>query len=190
MRHVTGRRVRAFMCSCYLMVLAACGQVDLSWREDVQLEDGRMLLVKRTAQGKKLGEIGGPGGWEVAKMTLEIEAPESLARPPRWAEQLVPMVFDYDPSAREWYVVATFYMCKDWYRLGRPNLPYVQYRVNNGRWEQIALRPSLVGKRANLLTGVRSGGEPRRVTLDEKLRRGDKSDETFKKIAGVWHSNC
>jgi orotidine-5'-phosphate decarboxylase len=57
------------------LLLTGCGKVDISWTEDVALQDGTLLVVKRGAQGKKLGEIGGSGGWETTQMTLEIESP-------------------------------------------------------------------------------------------------------------------
>lgn len=174
----------------FVLLVAGCGNVDITWREDVLLEDGRMLLVKRTAKGKRLGEIGGPGGWEATEMTLEIEEPSSSANPPRWGERWVPMVFDYDSKTKEWYVVATFYMCEDWYDLGRPKLPYVEYRARGGKWERVPLNSGLFGKKANLLTAVRSGGEKRRVTIEDKTRRDWNAGRKFKEVSSTWYTSC
>lgn len=172
------------------LLLTGCGKVDIFWSEDVSLQDGTMLVVKRSAQGKKLGEIGGSGGWETTRMTLEIESPILATNPPNWSERWVPMLLDYDAQAKEWFVVATFYTCDDWYDLGRPKLPYIAYRTNGGRWEQVPLSPDLYGRKANLLTGPRSGGEPKRVTIQEKTQRDEHAGEKFKRVLSSWHTAC
>jgi hypothetical protein len=172
------------------LLLTKCGKVDISWTEDVALQDGTFLVVKRTAQGKKLGEIGGSGGWENTQMTLEIESPKVATNPPIWSERWVPMLLDYDAQTKEWFVAATFYTCTDWYDLGRPKLPYIAYRTNGGRWEQIPLNPELYGRKANLLTGPRSGGEPKRVTIEEKRLRSSGTAEKYKKVLDTWSTAC
>lgn len=173
-----------------VFVLASCGKVDIFWTEDVILQDGSSLVVKRGAQGKKLGEIGGSGGWETAQMTLEIASPKSNANPPAWSERWVPMLLDYDTQTKEWFVVATFYMCTDWYDLGRPKLPYVEYRARAGRWEQVPLSADLIGRKANLLTGPRSGGEPKHITVEEKTQRESDAAKKFKSILSSWTTSC
>ena len=172
------------------LLLNGCGKVDTSWTEDVALQDGTLLVLKRGAQGKKLGEIGGSGGWENTQMTLEIESPKVATNPPIWSERWVPMLLDYDAQAKEWFVVATFYTCTDWYDLGRPKLPYIAYNTNGGRWEQVPLSPDLFGRKANLLTGPRSGGEPKHVTIEEKIQRESDASKRFKNILDSWPTAC
>ena len=53
-------------------LVSSCGDVSLEWREEVRLKDGSIILVHRTVEGTKLGEIGGPGGWESKAMTVEV----------------------------------------------------------------------------------------------------------------------
>jgi hypothetical protein len=172
------------------LVLTGCGKVDISWTEDVALQDGTLLVVKRGAQGKKLGEIGGSGGWGNTQMTLEIESPKVASNPPIWSERWVPMLLDYDAPTKEWFLVATFYMCTDWYDLGRPKLPYIAYRTKGGRWEQVPLSPELFGRKANLLTGARSGGEPKRVTIEAKKLRDEHAGKEYKEIVSSWYTAC
>ena len=171
-------------------VLTACGRVDVTWREQVRLASGEIIVVARTAQGKRMGEIGGPGGWGATRMTLAIDQPKVAANPPAWSERWVPMLFDYDPDAKEWFLVATFYLCTDWYDLGRPKLPYVQYRARDGRWEQVPLDPKLFGRQANLLTGVNAGGEPAMVSVEAKERRDSGADKTYRQIVDLWPTSC
>ena len=170
--------------------LASCGHVDVHWKEEVMLASGQKIVVKRTAKGETLGEIGGPGGWRSTVMTLEIVDPKSAAHPPVWSEPWVPMVFDVDPDTGHWFVIATFYMCEDWYALGRPKLPYLQFVQTEGRWERVPLEEKFFGRESNLLTGPRSGGEPRLVTLKEKSGRNLVAAEKFRSVLAVWVTGC
>jgi hypothetical protein len=171
-------------------MLTACGRVDVEWKEEVRLNDGRVVIVNRTAQGKALGEIGGPGGWRATRMTVEIDQPRLPSNPPTWSERWVPMLFDYDADTREWFVVATFYTCRDSHDLGRPKLPYLQYRTRDGRWEQVPLDRRLFGRKANLLTGVNARGEPPLVTIDEKEIRDRGAGKKYGTIVDSWANPC
>jgi hypothetical protein len=170
--------------------LSACGIVDVAWKEEVKVADGQIIIVKRTAEGKALGEIGGPGGWRATRMTLEIDQPRLPTNPPVWSERWVPMLFDYDPGTKEWFLVATFYTCIDWRDLGRPELPYLQYRARDRRWEQVPLDSKLFGRPANLLTGVNARGEPRLVSVGAKERRDRGAGKKFQRIVDVWPTSC
>lgn len=188
---MNGKRVLSLLFFCALALLG-CGQVDLRWSEEVQLSSGKTIIVKRAAKGEKIGEIGGPGGWEQKEMSVEIDAKDSeIFNPPVWRTAYVPVLLDYDASRKEWLIVATFYTCQGWYDLGRPKLPYVEYRVaNSGQWRVVPLDAALIGRKTNLLTGVRSGGEPPMLTLKDKAGRGLRAGEKYRNIVGHWQSNC
>lgn len=170
--------------------LPACGRVDVRWKEEVKLASGENIVVARTAEGQRLGEIGGSGGWEATRMTLEIDQPKHAGNPPTWSDRWVPMLFDFDPESREWFLVATFYTCTDWYDLGRPKLPYVQYRTRAGQWEQVPLDPKLFGRPANMLTGVNAGGEPSLVSVEAKERRDADAGKKYRRIVDTWATSC
>ena len=172
------------------LALLGCSVFANSWQEEVLLISGELIIVKRTAQGSPLGELGGPGGWEAKEMSLEIEKPDRVNKPPEWRFAFVPMLFDYDAKNEEWFVVATFYTCGPWYDLGRPDLPYVEYRARQGAWEIVPLSPELIGRKANLLTGVSSKGEPPLVTLEEKKKRDGRAGASYRTILGKWHTTC
>lgn len=184
------QRILCWMACSALFLLSACGKVDIAWTEDVALQDGTVLLVKRTAQGKKIGEIGGTGGWEVTQMTLEVMAPATPTRPPIWADRWVPMLLDRDAHTGEWFLIATFYTCTDWYDLGRPKLPYVAYETRNGHWEKVRLRSEWFGRKNNLLTGPSSGGEPKHLTVEEKARREAHAGRKYRQILDSWNTSC
>lgn len=188
---VNKKRVLSLLVLC-VALLNACGQVDLKWSEEVQLSSGKNIIVKRAAKGKKIGEIGGPGGWEQKEMSVEIDAKDSeIFNPPVWRTAYVPVLLDYDTSRKEWLIVATFYTCQGWYDLGRPKLPYVEYRVaNDGQWRIVPLDAALIGRKANMLTGVSSGGEPPLVTRKDKAERDSEAAKKYQEVVGSWQSNC
>ena len=180
-----------FLALCF-SVLGGCGKVDLQWSEEVQLSSEKTIVVKRTAKGEKLGEIGGTGGWQQKEMSVEINARDSIAfDPPVWRTAYVPVLLDYDASQKEWLIVATFYTCQGWYDLGRPALPYVEYRVaDGGQWRVVPLDKELIGRKTNMLSGVSSGGEPPLLTLKEKKNRDLDAGKKYRNIIGYWQSNC
>lgn len=181
-----------FIVCFFCVLLCACEQqVVLKWSEEVELSPGKVIVVKRTALGKKLGEIGGGGGWEQKEMSVDIGLVEGAFTPPIWRTAYVPILLDYDALTKEWRIVATFYTCKGWNDLGRPALPYVEYRVSeNALWRTAPLDADLIGRKTNLLTGPRSGGEPPLLTLKDKKTRGTSAADKYRSIVGKYKSSC
>ena len=172
-------------------VLTACGEVDLQWSEEVQLNDGQIIVVKRTAKGEQRGELGGPGGWEETEMSIALGNASEGQEFPIWQTAYVPILLDYQPPEKTWSVVATFYYCTGWYNLGRPKLPYVEYQSKNGGpWAVVPLEERLIGRKTNLLTGPRSGGEPSFLSLQDKKGRGDNAADRFRRIIQSWRTTC
>jgi hypothetical protein len=173
------------------LCLLGCGAKKLEWTEEVQLQGGEILLTRRTALAQPFGEIGGPGGWENEGMTVEILAPKRPDNPTRWSAKFVPLLFDRDPETNEWFMVATFYTCTSWYALGRPKLPYTEFRFRNGQWVQQAMSQKFIGRAANMLTSIHSGGEPSH-TLASKLQSMSnlKIAPKFKLILDKWETAC
>lgn len=174
--------------SALTLLLAGCGKVDLAWSEEVVLADGRMLIVDRTAQGKKFSELGGPGGWDQADMSLAVvELPDGVRPPPPWRDAYAPVLLDYEPATGSWSLLATFYYCQTWYALGRPIPPYIQYRSADGSaWTRVPLEDRFIERKTNLLTGPSSDGEPDLVsaTAKEKIERS--SAVRFQRILRKW----
>lgn len=175
-----------------IFLLASCGEVNLHWSEEVLLSSGKTIVVKRSARGEKLGEIGGPGGWEQKEMSVEIDGGASgVFAPPVWRTAFVPVLLDYDVVREEWLIVATFYTCQGWYDLGRPALPYVEYRVSHGgSWRIVPLEAELIGRKTNMLSGISAGGEPALLTLADKAGRDRRAGEEYRNIVGKWQSSC
>jgi hypothetical protein len=171
--------------------VAGCGKSNISWKEEVLLANAEVIVVQRTAKTKAFGEIGGPGGWENEGMTVEIVKPLFADKPPVWNFPYVPLIFDRDTESKQWFMVATFYSCESWYELGRPRLPYVEFKVENGAWKKHQLSPSLIGRRANMLTSIRSSGEPDHTIATKTVVGSDPQiAPKFQKILNKWSTGC
>ena len=176
--------------------LSACqfGEKKIQFTEEVQFASGETVKVDRSIRGKALREIGGPGGWEPTYMSLDITARKTPDAPPKWEsfDGLLPILFDRDSNNGEWALLATFYTCEPWYQLGRPKLPYAEFRVRNGQWQRVDLSSQWLGREANVFTGMKSSGEPKLLTLAEKKRRN--SDPAiareYLKIVDHWSTGC
>jgi hypothetical protein len=124
-------------------------------------------------------------------MTLEIKTPKRPDNPPMWSNSFIPLVFDRDAKTQQWFMVATFDTCQKWEALGKPKLPYTEYRVQNGQWVQQALSPELIGREGNMLTSINSGGE-KDLTIEEKAKR--MSDMAIvkkaKRVVNEWRTGC
>lgn len=172
-------------------ILSACGKSNISWNEEVQINGSEIIIVKRTAKTKAFGEIGGSGGWENEGMTVEVIKPVLKDKPPIWDFPFVPLLFDQDAKTKQWFMVATFYSCPSWYDLGRPALPYTEYRLIEGKWIQKPLSQDLIGRPANMLTSIRSSGEPDHTIASKTAAMDDTTiAKTYLKILDKWSTGC
>lgn len=161
-----------------------------SWKEDVLLRDGSLIVVNRTARLSENFMAGGGGGVINKGMTLRWESTETKEMLNSWEDSYVPLIIDRDLKTREWIVVATFFHCNEWYKLGRPELPYVAYRYSNGVWVREALPSYFVGRKVNLYVAVR---KPRSEHIGLKWKDRAvpvNADEQFKLIVGEWKTTC
>jgi len=156
-----------------------------------------MIVVARTAQGRTYSELGGTGGWrDPVEMSIAItKAPGDIKLPPEWRDTYVPVLLDYDKSDKSWSIVTTFYYCETWHALGRPILPYIEYRsVNGAPWQRVPLEERLIDRKANMLTGPSTDGEPSFVTVEQKeriqLRAGSKYQRILRRWGGEEGNGC
>jgi hypothetical protein len=183
-------KLKPLMSFIALLTLLGCTK-QLKWEEEVKLQSGEVLLLTRTAQAKPFGEVGGPGGWANDGMTIKVKSPSKDNNPPPWAGKLVPVLFDRDPATNEWLIVATVTTCTDWYDLGRPSLPYAEFRTRNGAWKKQELSRDLIGRETNLLTSIHSSGETNQTIAEKDHAKTDPTiSPEFKRIINKWKSNC
>lgn len=162
------------------------------WKEEVQLQNGELLTVDRSIQFEFDRPIGGVGGSDVIESTLEISSPNRKDSPPQWRHPpFLPLVFDRDPDNNEWFIVATFYMCTDWYSLGRPKLPYTEFRYRNGTWIQLPLSEKLIGREGNILVpNGRDAGPDYSLQMKRDKLSDPRVSPEYKSIVRAWKTYC
>lgn len=175
-----------------VVTMVGCNRMSESWKEEVRLSDGRLIVVKRTAKGTITRDIAMRAtGWKPKETTLRIAQVEGAAKPPVWRSPLVPVVMDYDPASSTWSVVATHMFCGTWYEMGRPTSLYVQYiSVGGDAWRVVPLQPDWIGRQANLLTHIRPTGQPRLIREAYKETHWRQGSEQYKRISAKLKNPC
>ena len=150
-------------------LLSGCGEsvpTETSWREEVQLEDGTKIWVRRTVVGEAYTELGGYGEYQVSKEVLEVINAPGLGKPPVWSAKWRTLVLDRDKDG-VWYIVVTPLDAEGWTKL-EPKLLYAQFKAIDGQWRQVEIDPKLDARTANLEPRFRAGKMPEAVSLDDK----------------------
>ena len=150
-------------------LLSGCGEsvpTETSWREEVQLEDGTKIWVRRTVVGEAYTELGGYGEYQVSKEVLEVINAPGLGKPPVWSAKWSLLVLDKDKDG-VWYIVVTPLDAEGWTKL-EPKLLYAQFKAIDGQWRQVEIDPKLDARTANLEPRFRAGKMPEAVSLDDK----------------------
>ncbi|MFZ6748473.1 hypothetical protein [Undibacterium sp. Ren11W] len=166
----------------------------LRFKEEVQLASGEIIQVARAFKTEAFSELGGPGGWEAKFNSMVIIKPVRADNPPMWQSDagLIPILFDQDSQTKEWFVVTTFYSCEAWYQLGRPKLPYAEFRLRNGQWLSVPFSPLHIGRAANVLTRISNKKELPLHTLATKRERmsDPRTADEYIKIVDHWSTGC
>lgn len=177
------------------LLIAGCqfGNKDIHFTEEIQLASGEIVTAERLIKTTPLGEVGGPGGWESKYQSFQVSALNQANMPPKWesTDGLIPILLDRDQASNEWVLLATFYTCTAWYKLGRPTLPYAEFRVRDGRWQRLELSTQWFERPANVFADISSGGEPKSLTLIDKKKRADsRVAPEYRFIVSTWKTSC
>jgi hypothetical protein len=178
-----------------VMTFTGCesGKVDLKWQEEVKMADGQILIVNRTVKGQKFGGPWGEGGgWKTTERVLEVvKLPQDWPSPPVWRTEDIPILFDYQPEEHTWTIVNALQSCDSWKKMGRPEPPYIEDQSKNGGpWAVVPLEQRLIGRIANLLITLNSGGEPNLVTVSESEYRNRSTWRSYRIILPKVGNNC
>ena len=142
---------------------------ETTWKEEVQLQDGTRIWVRRTVVGKAHQDMmNGPGRGEyrVSAYRLEVVDSAGLPPPPVWESKWFHIVIDRDKEGT-WYVVVTPVNTKGWYDIS-PKYLYAQFKVINGKWQQVDIDKNLDARDSNLSPYIRIGKMPESVSLYDK----------------------
>ncbi|MDZ7656243.1 MAG: hypothetical protein U0997_09885 [Sulfurimicrobium sp.] len=106
-----------------------------SWKEEMALQDGRMLIVDRTLSYGRSAGIG--QGRLIDKRTLDFVIP-GTRQTVHWEgdEHVIPMLLDFKDGVP--YLAARPFSCFSFELLGRPIPPYMLFKYT-GQWERIAM---------------------------------------------------
>jgi len=120
------------------VLLTACDwfERDLEWKQEVTLQDGRIVTVDRVSKvtGKRFPE----GGNYDAYQSLTFTHPDTGERI-AWAppEHTGPVMLDFDGGNT--YVVVQAISSGDYNRIGCPNPPSLVYRYADKQWTQVSI---------------------------------------------------
>ena len=140
-----------------------------TWKEEVQLQDGTRIWVRRTVVGKAHQDMmNGPGSGEyrISAYRLEVIDSAGLPPPPVWESKWFHIIIDRDKEGT-WYVVVTPVNTKGWYDIS-PKYRYAQFKSKNGRWYQVDIDKNLDARNSNLSPYIRIGKMPESVSLYDK----------------------
>ncbi|MBX5460808.1 MAG: hypothetical protein IRZ28_06915 [Steroidobacteraceae bacterium] len=174
--------------------LLACGPPTehTSWREEVELSGGRVITVERTVTWQDVTPWGQSKSYLTRSLTIEILTESGRAAAPIWrAERERVLLLDWDSSNREYILVTYPANCSRYREAGRPQPPYIQYRLRNGEWTQVPFEAELVGRRANMLVHPRVSQELEFLTVSQKEElQGGATGQTGQLVAEGRPPGC
>jgi hypothetical protein len=152
--------------------LVACTSTEQgAWREEVELGDGRIVVVERTVAWQETQAWGQAKRYIVREMTVSLPSDVQATLTPWRGRQELAVLLDFDADRQEYLLVALPGTCVRYREAGRPSAPYLAYALRNGEWTIVPLDTTLIGRRANLIVNPRVAQEPALVTVSEKAER-------------------
>jgi hypothetical protein len=153
-------------------VLAACGGGTPPglgpWQEEVQLADGRVIVIERFEDSEARGPVGDGKDSYINATTIKFIAPPDLAALPVLSMPYRPILLDYDATLGTWFAIGVNERaCWPGERekghldaTGLVNIhPNYEYRLLDGHWQEVEIGPARIGLPANLLI--------RRITIEQ-----------------------
>jgi hypothetical protein len=123
------------------------------WTEEVRLEDGRTLVVKRNRKLRIRKPLGGPTS--VEDLDVRIRFTGEHAKLPVWRQKDIPLVVYHDDGAGEWVIVASSHSIAE---IDRHAGMYWEYRSSGEGWREAQLSLPSLGRETNLYLGAGRSG--------------------------------
>jgi hypothetical protein len=188
--------LKAIISAAVGVTLCACNPIGArtaNWTEDVALEDGTTLVIKRTVTFTESGALGG-GAYNSTELASTMTFTGSLASLPMWSVPLEPMVLYRDRSKNgQWVIVATTTTCDIWNRRGEPKPPYWEFRLGALGWEEEPVSPTSFDRPANLFqdyTRLDELYDSHYVHPGETRASIEQAGEQYRNVSAQAHSNC
>jgi hypothetical protein len=113
--------------------------------------------------------------WLVNDIALRSDPKAPQPGLPEWTGNADEMLlFDFDNRDNTFVLVTHPTTCQRYNAGGRPDPPYFEYRVRNGKWQQVRFSESLVGREANMHVWPDPTGQPAFVDLSAKQKLQNK----------------
>lgn len=157
------RLVRSFVYLSLSFALSSCDSGGVGpWQEEVQLSDGRVIVVERFEDFETHKPIGDVGAAFLTNTTIKFIAPPELAKMPTLSVVYRPIILDFDAERQVWFVVGVNeracwptpeqYKAGHMNSTGRINLhPNFEFQLLDGQWREVEIEADRLGRPANLL---------------------------------------
>ncbi len=154
MKKALSKKLKYIMVLCALPFITQCSKHEadtpvISWKEEIQLENGPALWFNRSATGLEKAQ---DGQMRAKEMTLDLVYPLKALKAPVFKTPHIPVLIDYQeqvfhPKEEErrskkliisyrkidqtWTMVVAVQTCQAWREAGSPKLPYIAYQISN-----------------------------------------------------------
>jgi hypothetical protein len=188
-------RTQWFRYGCSLTVavlLCACnpfGPTQRQWTEDVVLDDGSTIVVKRTVKFNETDALGG-GAHNTIEKEATIAFTGDLASLPAWSQALMGMVLYRDATQNgQWVIVATTTTCDIWSARGEPRSQYWEFRLGSQGWREVPLTAASIDRPTNLYKGYNSL-KASHVTPELRRQYDELAAKSYLFVRAQAKSNC
>lgn len=151
MKKALSKKLKYIMVLCTLPFITQCGKPNedlpvITWKEEIQLENGPALWFNRSAKGIEKTQ---DGQMRAKEMTLDLVYPLKALKAPVFKTQHIPVLIDYQEQVpyrelppkqliisyrkidQTWTMVVAVQTCQAWREAGSPKLPYIAYQISN-----------------------------------------------------------
>lgn len=175
-----------------LLPIAGCsGNVERKWSEEVELDDGKVIVIDRFAMFKESNSLAGDA-YNATDLTSRLGFQGELEALPVWSDVLVPILLYHDVGSQQWVIVATTSNCDTWYQNGGPVPPYWEYRISDGKWLKTSLSETSIGRKTNLFFSYVPDLPARKLSREMKndvLKQND-FEKKYLSIVGDLKRDC
>jgi hypothetical protein len=151
------------------ILLVGCDNKSSKWVEQVKLEDGEVVLVRRSEIAELRFEIGGPSSAFPLGETLEIFVDGKAL--PVWKDEREPLLLMRHPFTKDFVLVTSTGDSRVWARHDRPMNQYWMFRLYSGRWIEEPIADFVFGRPTNITAYIGQASQIKgTVTLEQKAK--------------------
>jgi hypothetical protein len=167
------------------------GPIERHWTEDVSLDDGSTIVVRRTVEFNESNSLSGDA-YNAVETNATITFTGSLASLPTWSAPLMALLLYRNADTSEWTIVATSTSCEVWNLRGEPPTLYWEYRLDAKAWRETSLSAASIGRATNLLHRYQEKLGTNHITVAARRQRESDSriGKEFQQVVGTRKAHC